>query len=66
LQYDLMLDLSFLSSNIAEYRQEVVQLHVRSVTGLKMIHSKHNQTPLTQQNPLEICSEEVLLRNATD
>jgi len=31
-----------------------------------MIHSKHDHTPLTEQNPLEICSEEFLLRNAAD
>jgi hypothetical protein len=34
LQYNVMLDLSFLCSYIAEYRQEVAQLHVRSVTGI--------------------------------
>jgi len=31
-----------------------------------MIHSKHDQTPLSEQNPLEICSEDILLCNAAD
>ena len=35
LKYNMVLDLmSIISSYIAESRQEVVQLHVRSVTGI--------------------------------
>lgn len=62
LQYNMMLDFCLFSLRTFQKIDKkssnctCVLLPVET-----MIHSKHDHTPLTEQNPLEICSEELLL-----